>query len=397
MDTFKHSFFNLLRSPGRTVVIVVILAVCLGLGLSMFAANHSAASQLGAVSGKIGTGIIVTPAGYGGLPSGDVILPQAAIGKLNNLRHVVSVQPALFVRYTGSALLKAASPVYHPNGPAERGSPVQDLSVMGLDPAIANPLVIGPNGYMKITMVAGAYFTAEDTNADVMVVGQALAEANHLTIGSIIDFHGVRMKVIGIYNTGVIDNRIIMPIATVQRLYQLPGANTVILVADNVNNVDTIVREIRMIFDSNTADVLTATSVYDNIHADLVNAIRASKAGMTVTFIVAAAVILLAMFLVLRQRVREIGILKAIGASNRHIGLGFGIETLLMCLASAVLGAGLAILFVKKGLAGSDTSISPDIFLIAIGVMVALALFSSIVPIWYIARVSPAEVLRNES
>jgi ABC-type lipoprotein release transport system permease subunit len=28
--------------------------------------------------------------------------------------------------------------------------------------------------------------------------------------------------------------------------------------------------------------------------------------------------------------------------------------------------------------------------------MVALALFSSIVPIWTIARVSPAEVLRNE-
>ena len=35
---------------------------------------------------------------------------------------------------------------------------------------------------------------------------------------------------------------------------------------------------------------------------------------------------------VMRQRVREIGILKAIGASNPRIGLGFGIKTLLMCL-----------------------------------------------------------------
>ena len=85
-------------------MVVVILAVCLGLGLSMFAANHSAASQLGAVSGKIGTGIIVTPAGYEGLPSGDVILPQAAIARLNELAHVISVQPSLFVRYAGSAL-----------------------------------------------------------------------------------------------------------------------------------------------------------------------------------------------------------------------------------------------------------------------------------------------------
>lgn len=396
MDIFKRSFFNLLRSPGRTAVVVVILAVCLGLGLSMFAANNSAASQLGAVSGKIGTGIIVTPAGYEGLPSGDVILPQAAIAKLHALAHVVSLQPSLLVRYAGSALLKSASPTYNLNGPAERATPVQDISVMGLDSSIANPLLMGPNGYMKITLVDGTYFTANDTNSDVMIVGQALAEANHLEIGSIIDFHGIPVQVIGIYNTGVIDNRLIMPIATVQRLYELPGANHIILVADNVNNVNTIVQEIRTVFDSNTADVLTATSVYDNIHSDLVNAIRASKSGMLASFIAAAAVILFAMFLVMRQRVREIGILKAIGASNRRIGLGFGIETLLMCLISVAPGTGVAVIFVKKVLPGVDASISPDIFLIAIGVMIALALFSSIVPIWYIARVSPAEVLRNE-
>ncbi len=396
MDIIKRSFFQLLRSPGRTAVVVVMLAVCLGLGLSMFAANHSAASQLGAVSGKIGTGIIVTPAGYAGLPSGDIILPQAAIAKLKALAHVVSVQPSLFVRYAGSALLKAASPIHHINGPIERGTPVQDISVMGIDPSIVDPIMMGPNGYMKITMVEGTYFSPGDSNADVMVVGQALAEANHLKTGSSIDFHGVSVRVIGIYNTGVIDNRMIMPIATVQQLYELPGANTVILVADDVKNVDTVVKEIRNVFDPNTADVLTATSDYYNIHSDLVSAIRASKAGMLVTFLAATVVILLAMFLVVRQRVREIGILKAIGASNRRIGLGFGIETLLTSLASAVLGTGLAVVFGKKGLAGIDTRISPDIFLIAIGVMIALALFSSIVPIWYIARVSPAEVLRNE-
>ena len=396
MDIFKRSFLNLFRSPGRTIVVVMILAVCLGLGLSMFAANHSAASQLGAVSGKIGTGIIVTPAGYEGLPSGDVVLPQAAIARLNALAHVNSVQPALFVRYAGSALLKAASPVHNVNGPAESATPVQDIAVTGLDPSIADPLLMGPNGYMKITLVDGNYFTADDTNADVMVVGQTLAEANHLEIGSTIDFHSDPVKVIGIYNTGVIDNRMIMPIATVQRLYELRGANKVILVADNVNNVDTIVQEIRTVFDTNTADVLTATSEYYNIHADLVNAIRASKVGMLASFIAAAAVILFAMFLVMRQRVREIGILKAIGASNPRIGSGFAIETLLMCLISAVPGTGVAAIFVKKVMPGVDASISPDIFLIAIRVMTALALISSTVPIWYIARVSPAEVLRND-
>jgi len=396
MDIFKRSFLNLLRAAGRTITVVVLLAVCLGLGLSMFEENATAASQLGAVSGKLGTGIIVTPAGYAGLASGDAILPQSAIAKLNGLAHVALVQSSLLASYAGNVNLKAGSPAHNLNGPAEKATPVQDIGVLGLDPSVANPLLIGPNGYMKVTMVNGTYFTAADANSDVMIIGQALAVANHLEIGSTIDFYGVPVQVIGIYSTGVTDNRIIMPIAIVQRLYKLPGANNIILVADNVNNVNTVVQEIRTIFDSNTADVLTATSVYDSIHSDLVNAISASKSGMIVTFTVTALVISLAMFLVMRQRMREIGILKAIGASTRRIELGFGIETLLMCLASAVLGTGLAVIFVRKGLVGIDTIISPDIFLVAIGVMVVLALISSIVPIWYIARVSPAEVLRNE-
>jgi ABC-type antimicrobial peptide transport system permease subunit len=45
---------------------------------------------------------------------------------------------------------------------------------------------------------------------------------------------------------------------------------------------------------------------------------------------------------------------------------------------------------------GIHIVISPEIFLIALGVGLVLALIASIVPVWYIARVRPAEVLRNE-
>ena len=40
--------------------------------------------------------------------------------------------------------------------------------------------------------------------------------------------------------------------------------------------------------------------------------------------------------------------------------------------------------------------VSPVVLLIALGAGVGLALIASIVPVWYIARVRPAEVLRNE-
>jgi ABC-type antimicrobial peptide transport system permease subunit len=143
--------------------------------------------------------------------------------------------------------------------------------------------------------------------------------------------------------------------------------------------------------------VFTATSEYNRINPNIIAASNASLTGMVVTFIVAAAVILLAVFLVMRQRVREIGILKAVGASNWRIELRFGIETLMVCLLSSVIAIFLAFIFVNKTTnAVADARISPMAFLVAVGAAVALALLASVIPIWFITRVRPAEVLRNE-
>jgi putative ABC transport system permease protein len=161
--------------------------------------------------------------------------------------------------------------------------------------------------------------------------------------------------------------------------------------------------------------------MYSRIGSSVTNAASSSQTGMVVSFIVAAAVILLAVVLVVRQRVREIGILKAIGASNGRIALQFGMETVILSLAAAVLGTCLTFLMAQKvadlfssggtqnfggpggamrvfngTVAGIHVAISPEIFIIAFGAAIALAVTASIIPVWYIARVKPAEVLRNE-
>ena len=51
---------------------------------------------------------------------------------------------------------------------------------------------------------------------------------------------------------------------------------------------------------------------------------------------------------------------------------------------------------ISGNIGGLHVAISPEIFLMALGVGLVLALLASIVPVWYIARVRPAEVLRNE-
>jgi putative ABC transport system permease protein len=390
MSLLKRSVSNLIRSLSRTMVIVVMLAISLGMGLSLFQAYSITSKQLEAISGKIGTNIFVSPAGYEGPPSGNLILEQADINKLKNLEHVVAVQSTLSEAYSGNRPLRPGNP----NG----ASHIQALSVLGLDPSLANPS-LDPTGIKdeQITVVDGIFFASDDINANVMIVGQALAQANNLQVGSTVDIQGAPVKVIGIYSTGQVNNLIVMPLGSVQRLYKLEGANGVTVVADDFSNVNAVVQEIRTVFDAGTADVLTATQEYNKINANITGAVGAGRTGMIVTFAVAAAIILLAVFLVMRQRVREIGILKAIGASNWYIGLGFSLEMLVICVVSSAIGLALSVsLFAQNVNAVRGASVSPTVISIAIGATIILALLASLLPVWYIARVRPAEVLRDE-
>ena len=50
-----------------------------------------------------------------------------------------------------------------------------------------------------------------------------------------------------------------------------------------------------------------------------------------------------------------------------------------------------------NGLLGSvNVAVSPEVFLYALAIAVGLALVATIVPVWYVGRVRPAEVLRHE-
>ena len=124
-----------------------------------------------------------------------------------------------------------------------------------------------------------------------------------------------------------------------------------------------------------------------------------------------------------RQRVKEIGILKAIGASNRQIGLQLGGEALAMSIIAAIIGALITYSLAQKvanlfgassgggfgfsggggffgggvtRVAGISVAVSPEVFLYAMGIAIALAVAASIFPAWYISRIKPAEVLRYE-
>jgi putative ABC transport system permease protein len=415
-------------------VVVAILAVSLGLALTMFEVHAATASQLGSISGQIGTEIQVRPAGFFGFEGGGEPLPQEGIDKLKTIAHVVSVQESTTANYTGDSLVSAieGGTLGRFGGAMVNGSTSvpgnsqnqnmrMAIQVMGLDADTQTPTLTGGG---EISIVEGRYFTTDELDADVMVIGQSLAEKNSLQIGSKVDIEGTSVEIIGIYDSGQVfgNNMLVMPISTVQRLFSLDGATSVTVTADDVDNVDAVVTGIRQIFDEETADVTTAKDMYSRISGSVSNAGSSSQTGMIVAFVVAGVIILLSVVLTVRQRIREIGVLKAIGASNWQIGIQFGLETLIISLVASIVGACLTFLLAQNvaklfvsgsagqmgggfgggrmmfggTIAGINVAVSPQVFLIALVTALVLAIAASTIPVWYIARVRPAEVLRNE-
>jgi putative ABC transport system permease protein len=430
---------------------MVILAVSLGLALIMFEVHAASASQLSKISGNVGNDITVRPAGSSGFGGGggggdSAPLPQAQVDQLSSLPHIKVVQETVSTSYTGTELVSGisftssgsffgnATPVEVPNS-AVSGTPrFGAITVMGVSPTGAAPALTGGG---TMTMESGSYFTADDVNADVAIVGQTLATANNLSVGSEITIGTDQVQVIGIYTTGEQfgDNMIVMPIESVQRLYSINGATTVTVTADSAGDVNIVATELRGIWDSTVADVVTAQQEFSAISGSITSANSSSQTGMVISFIVAAVVVLASVILVIRQRIREIGIMKAIGASNGQIGFQFGLETTVITVVATVFGILLSLLFGQQianlftssggstrtvtgagGLArggtavfgggggrifagsigGIHVAVSPEVVIIAFASAIILAIAASVIPVWYIARVRPAEVLRNE-
>jgi putative ABC transport system permease protein len=188
------------------------------------------------------------------------------------------------------------------------------------------------------------------------------------------------------------------------------------------------------------ADVTTQEAQFDVISAPLTDAQDSSKLAMWAALFASAAVILFSIGIVSRQRIREIGILKAVGASNWHVIGQMTVETAFISVMAAVLGALATFPLAQKVadglvsepaaagprligeggppgggfagpignavvnggdagggvLGGVNVAVSPEIFVYALAIAIGLALIATIIPAWYVGRVRPAEVLRYE-
>ncbi len=444
MSIIVRSIRNVLRNPLRLFLVVLLLGVSLMFVAAMVGLNNSAQQQITSIRGDVNTAITInyatnvaggsnTDSGQGGGGFGgfgnfnnetSTPIPESVMSSVQGVDGVVSVEANL-VRSDTDGTLKTSS-FQTPNGRSITIPP----TINGISNG-ATHFTLG--GGSTPTIVAGRAFQSNDASADVAMLSQSLATSNNLNVGSTFALKGTTLTVIGLYTTGTsrfANNTITLPLATMQHIYSVNGVDSITAYAASADTVQSTANNIEKAL-GNQYDVVTQQTFTQNA----INAIDATQNtiqfAMIVSIITAAIVIIFAVVLLVRERTTEIGTLKAIGASHWQVIRQFWSEVLTLSLMASALAVILLVtigpfviqqfnsatrgggsgfggrgggfgggfagpgLFRGGGAASAAAVLTPQNVLLIVGLGIALALLTSVIPAWYVARLKPAEVLRK--
>jgi len=318
--------------------VMMILGLSAGVYITMAQVSAGINENLQSVAAEYLTLLEVRKAGADGMGVGADALPEAFFEKAGAVPHVVKVEKYLFQR------------MIYP----ERAASISVL--VGVAPG-ATPRLALHGELSRPRVIEGRDLTPEDKGKAVVVVGKAFAQYFNLRPGASftlqaekvavqdrprrdVGLEDLPVQVIGIFEAGFVfsDNQLWMPLDMAQRFSQQEGKLTHIYVsAASVDTVELVEDGLREAF-GEEADVISGQSLAVSWGKAL-GAIRANSllaAGVAVG--AGALVVLFTMMLVTRERTREIGILKAIGAANRDVARQFVAESLGVALTGGAAG-----------------------------------------------------------
>ncbi len=128
-------------------------------------------------------------------------------------------------------------------------------------------------------------------------------------------------------------------------------------------------------------------------------------AFVAISLVVSSIMIGVITLISVQERTKEIGILRAIGASKRNVSGMFNAETMIIGFTSGVLGVGVTyllcivvniILFALTDIANLKAVLPPEIAVVLVLISVLLTLFSGIIPSRSAAKKDPVVALRTE-
>ncbi|MCK4546417.1 MAG: ABC transporter permease [Candidatus Eisenbacteria sp.] len=269
-----------------------------------------------------------------------------------------------------------------------------------------------------VEVAVGRYISEVDVEhrRAVCVLGSEVAERilrGEQALGEWIRVGPHRLRIIGVEKErGSIlgfsqDNRVVIPITTFEKLFGSRSDLGITVQATGQDEMDKAVDEVTHLLrrrrgvagdEENDFAILTSDT--------LVHAWKALSSGALVALVGVGAIslgvagigIMNIMLVSVRERTREIGLRKAMGAKRSDILRQFLVESSLLCLMGGLLGVALGITAARviTWRFHFPSAVSVGAIVVGLVVSVGVGLFFGIFPAGRAAKLDPIECLRHE-
>jgi putative ABC transport system permease protein len=269
-----------------------------------------------------------------------------------------------------------------------------------------------PNVFTR-PVARGEYLTETDvaTRRRVAVLGSNVATdlfGDVEPLGRQITIAGVRFRVIGVFEEvgsafGVSrDDEVHIPVTTAQQLFGVDRIDALAVKAPTIDDVDPVRHEVVQALEDKYPDekfsAVTQSQILGALGEILGLLTLVLAAIAAISLVVGGVGVSNIMLVSVRERTREIGLRKALGARRRDITVQFLIEAVLLTTIGGIIGMtlGISASVIADRLTPLPASISWWSPVLAFSVSVAVGVFFGVFPARRAGKLEPVQALRTE-